>query len=66
MDDTTQDAALSELAEAQADVDRHEKQLERRDAAVRAAITAKVPAARIADMTRLTRGRIYQIRDNRR
>lgn len=58
--------ALTELEDAQADVDKHEEQIARRDAAIRAAIKGLVPVTRIAEMTRLSRGRIYQIRDGRR
>lgn len=57
---------LSELADAQHAVNLHEQQLARRDKAVRSAVEADVPVIRIADMTGLTRGRIYQIRDGRR
>lgn len=59
-------AVLTVLADAQADVDRQDERIARRDAAVRAAIKQQVPVARIASLTSLTRGRIYQIRDGRR
>lgn len=65
-DEGAQDAALAELAEAQADVDKHDEQIARRDAAIRAAVKQSVSALRIAEMTGLSRGRIYQIRDGRR
>lgn len=58
--------ALTELGDAQADVDKHDEQIARRDAAIREAIKDLVPVAQIAEMTRLSRGRIYQIRDRRR
>lgn len=60
------DTILSELTEAQDAVNLHDEQTARRDGAVRAAIAATVPVIRIAEMTGLTRARIYQIRDGRR
>lgn len=66
MGDDSQEALVSELMEAQEDVNKQEERLERRDAAVRAAMKGPMSADWIAQLTGLSRARVYQIRDGRR
>ena len=64
--DDSMDALMSEIIDAQAAVNKHNEQLARRDAAIRAAMKGPVSAEWIAQVSGLTRARVYQIRDGRR